>query len=52
MWLANATGLKDFECSRKLGQALQSLFEEIEAELGRVGPEDLDPRYVQLFLLK
>jgi hypothetical protein len=52
MWLANATGLKDFECSRRLGQALKSLFEEIEAELGRVGPQDLDPRYIQLFLLE
>ena len=52
MWLSTDTGLKDFECSRRVGQTLQSLFDETEAELGRVDPEDLDPRYVQLFLLE
>jgi hypothetical protein len=51
-WLADNTGLKDFEISRGLGPTLENLFEDIEAELGRVGPEDLDPRYVQLFLLE
>jgi Family of unknown function (DUF6178) len=51
-WLAADTGLKDFELSRRLGQTLENLFEEIEVELGRVRAEDLDPKYVQLFLLE
>ena len=51
-WLAADTGLKDFELSRRLGQSLENLFEEIEVELGQVRAEDLDPKYVQLFLLE
>ena len=51
-WLANDTGLKDTEITAHLGQNLESLFEDIESELGRVNSEDLDPRYVQLFLLE
>ena len=51
-WLAGNTGLKDFEISRRLGPTLENIFEEIEGELGRVAAEDLDPRYVQLFLLE
>jgi hypothetical protein len=50
-WLAEDTGLEDLELSRRLGQTLENLFEEIEIELGRVAAEDLDPKYVQLFLL-
>ena len=52
IWLATGTGIKGFECSQRLGKTLQTLFEDIEAELGRVDPEDLDPRFVQLFLLE
>ncbi|MGB9442014.1 MAG: DUF6178 family protein [Desulfobacterales bacterium] len=51
-WLAAATGLKDFEITGRLGQTLENLFEEIESELGRVTIKDLDPRYIQLFLLE
>jgi hypothetical protein len=50
-WLADDTGLEDLELSRRLGHTLENLFEEIESELGRVAAEDLDPKYVQLFLL-
>jgi hypothetical protein len=50
-WLAADTGLKDFEITARLGQTLENLFEEIESELDRVAAKDLDPRYVQLFLL-
>jgi hypothetical protein len=50
-WLGENTGLKDFEITERLGRTLQNLFEEIEGELGRVLPDDLDPRYVQMFLL-
>jgi len=51
-WLAADTGLRDFEITGQLGQTLASLFEEIESEMGRVKTQDLDPRYVQLFLLE
>lgn len=51
-WLAAGTGLKDFEITEQMGQTLENLFEEIESELDRVSAQDLDPRYVQLFLLE
>jgi hypothetical protein len=50
-WLVADTGLKDFEITERLGRTFENLFEEIESELGRVAVEDLEPRYVQLFLL-
>jgi len=50
-WLAANTGLRDFEITERLGGTLENLFEEIENELGNVNVEDLDPRYIQLFLL-
>ena len=50
-WLAENTGLRDFEITERLGGVLENLFEEIESELGNVAVEDLEPRYVQLFLL-
>jgi hypothetical protein len=51
-WLAAETGLKDFEISGRLGPVFEDLFGEIEAEYGRVAAKDLDPRFVQLFLLE
>ena len=51
-WLAADTGLKDFEITARLGQTLENIFEEIESELDRVTARDLDPRYVQMFLLE
>jgi len=51
-WLAQETGLKDFEISEKLGRIFEDLFAEIEAEYGQVSVRDLDARFVQLFLLK
>ena len=50
-WLAAETGLKDFEITGGLGKTFENLFAEIESELGSVDPNDLDARYVQLFLL-
>ena len=50
-WLAADTGLKNFEITARLDQTLENLFEEIESELDRVTANDLDPRYVQMFLL-
>jgi hypothetical protein len=51
-WLVDSTGLKDFEITERIGGTLENLFEDIESELGIVAVEDLDPRYVQLFLLE
>jgi hypothetical protein len=51
-WLAADTGQKDFEITGRLDQTLENLFEEIESELDRVTAKDLDPRYVQMFLLE
>lgn len=51
-WLSEQSGLKHHEITEQLGQTLENLFEEIESEYGEVTAEDLDPRYVYLFLLK
>ncbi len=50
-WLSDKAGLDPYEISKKLGQALENLFSEIESEYGKVSTKDLDPRYVYLFLL-
>ncbi|MBW2443970.1 MAG: hypothetical protein JRH12_26115 [Deltaproteobacteria bacterium] len=50
-WLAADTGLKEFEITEQLGETFEDLFADIESDLGRVAVQDLDPRYVQLFLL-
>ena len=50
-WLAENTGLRDFEITERLAGTLENLFEEIENELGNVAVEDLKPKYIQLFLL-
>lgn len=50
-WLSAETGLKDYEISRRLGQTFEDLFNEIESEYGRVATEEIDPRFVHLFLL-
>ena len=50
-WLSEETGLKDHELSATLGGILEALFHELETEYGRVAAKDMDPRFVQLFLL-
>jgi hypothetical protein len=50
-WLTANTGLRDFEITERLGATLENLFEEIESELGKVAVEDLEAKYIQLFLL-
>ncbi len=50
-WLSAETGLKDYEISKRLGQTFEDLFNEIESEFGQVAPEEIDPRFVHLFLL-
>ena len=50
-WLAAETGLKDYEITDRLGQTFTDLFKEIESEYGRVATAELDPRFVNLFLI-
>jgi hypothetical protein len=50
-WLAAETGLKNYEITDRLGQTFAELFNEIESEYGRVAPEELDPKFVNLFLI-
>jgi Family of unknown function (DUF6178) len=51
-WLADETKLRDFEISGRLGQTFEDLFNEIENEYGRVAANEIDPRFVRLFLLE
>jgi len=51
-WLAERTGTSDFELSKSLGETFEKLFSEIEIEYGQVSSEDLDPRYIHLFLVE
>lgn len=51
-WLSGKTELGHYEISRKLGHSLEKLFNEIESEFGEVSVENLDPRYIHLFLVK
>ena len=51
-WLAAETTLKDYEISERLGQTFEDLFNEIELEYGRVAANEIDPRFVHLFLLE
>jgi hypothetical protein len=51
-WLAAETTLRDFEISERLGQTFEELFNEIELEYGRVAANEIDPRFIHLFLLE
>jgi hypothetical protein len=51
-WISAEAGFKDYEISETLGPIFTELFAEIESECSRVAAKDLDPRFVQLFLLK
>jgi hypothetical protein len=51
-WLSNQSGFANYEISQKLAQTLENLFGEIESELGSVTSQDLDPKFIHLFLIK
>lgn len=48
-WIANQSKMSAAEISEKIGSTLDSLFEEVDVELGDVSVEDLDPRFITLF---
>jgi hypothetical protein len=50
-WLSFETGLKDYEIADRLGKTFEDLFNELENEYGLVAAEQIDPRFVHLFLL-
>ncbi len=51
-WIATASGRPPQTLSDRLGVVFEDLFGDIERELGPVKSGNLEPRYVQLFLLK
>ena len=50
-WVSSKTELVHYEISQRLGQSFENLFKEIESEYGKVSRNDLDPRYIHLFLI-
>ncbi|MGD9107296.1 MAG: DUF6178 family protein [Desulfobacterales bacterium] len=51
-WLSERTGFANYEISRKLGHTLENLFGEIQSEYGDVSSKNLDPTYIDLFLIQ
>jgi hypothetical protein len=51
-WLLQETGPARDEITKNLEQVLEELFGEIENECAMVAQQDLDPRFVNLFLLE
>lgn len=51
-WLAERSGLHDYEISERMGMALEQLFNQIESELGAVDTGDLNPNFIYLFLFR
>jgi len=51
-WLVERIGISDFELSKSLGEVFEKLFSEIEIEYGQVSLQDLDPRYIHLFMVE
>ena len=51
-WVSERSGMKSSETARLLGQTFEDLFTEIENEYGRIAFKDLDPRYINLFLVQ
>jgi hypothetical protein len=51
-WLAQRCGLATFEITDRMSSALEQLFNVVEQELGSVKTKDLDPRFIQMFLIR
>jgi hypothetical protein len=50
-WLAQRSNLGTFEVTDRMAPALDQLFEAVEQELGAVQASNLDPRFIQMFLI-
>jgi hypothetical protein len=51
-WLADITGLKQDNISADMAARLEVLFDEVQDEYSQISSEDLDPRFIHLFLLE
>lgn len=51
-WLSGTSGLTDMEISENMGLTLENLFNELDSEYGDVSVDNLDPRYIPLFLME
>ncbi|MFZ7127044.1 MAG: DUF6178 family protein [Desulfobacterales bacterium] len=51
-WLVHRTGMDPVRLGETVGDILDALFMEIQAEYGAVRIENLDPRFIHLFLLE
>ncbi|MFW5930352.1 MAG: DUF6178 family protein, partial [Desulfosalsimonas sp.] len=51
-WLSNESGFTEKELSTKAGRAIENLFSKVEDEYCAVSAQDLDPRFIHLFVLK
>jgi hypothetical protein len=51
-WLSDETGINAYDISQRLAKSLENLFAEIESEYGQVLKEDLDSRFIYLFLIE
>lgn len=51
-WLSERSGLPAYAIAESVGPCLEDLFRDIDEELGAVPADDLDPRYIQLFLVR
>ncbi len=51
-WLAAQSRISQVDISNRLRDVLESLFQEIAEEFGQVKIKDLDPRFVELFLIE
>jgi len=50
-WMSEKSGLGIEDISQRSGRLLEELFHEIELEYGEVSEKNLDPRFIQLFLV-
>jgi hypothetical protein len=51
-WLSGRSEKSPEEITTIFGPVLDELFDKVDEEMGKVRPDDIDPRYVQLFRVK
>ena len=50
-WASEKTSLNIYEITQRIGQSLEDIFNSMESEYGAVAKQDLDPKYIYLFLV-
>jgi len=50
-WIAKKSGLAEHKIVRDMGQTFEELFNELEVEYGQVAAGDLNPRYINHFII-